>query len=367
MKRIMIAAGALAFAGSAAVAGGIDRSGQGIGALFETGQFTELSFGSVSPTISGTDAAAQPTGNVAADYFQVGFSYKYDVNEKLSFALIIDQPFGADLLYGPTSPVLGGTSAAADSIAVSGYLRYKFSDAFSVHGGLRAQRASAAIGLQGIAYGGLSGYNVDLGSDTALGYSVGAAFEKPEIALLVALTYHSRITHDFETVERVGLAQVSAPGAMTEVNTPQSVNLDFQTGIAANTLLFGQVRWVDWSSFTVTPAFFGGATGGASLVDLEDTVTYTLGVGRKFSDAWSGSLSMTYEEQLDPLVSPLAPTNGKLGATLAGIYTHENMKVTVGVNYTKIGDASPATSGTSRASFSGNSALGVGVRVGFTF
>ena len=45
------------------------------------------------------------------------------------------------------------------------------------------------------------------------------------------------------------------------------------------------------------------------------------------------------------------------------------MKITTGINYTKLGDAQPET-GTpdvARANFTGNSALGVGVRVGFSF
>ena len=157
--------------------------------------------------------------------------------------------------------------------------------------------------------------------------------------------------------------------SVANVSTPQSVNLDFQTGVAANTLIFGQIRWVDWSEFTLSPEFFAGATGGQSLIDLPDTTTYTLGVGRKFSDAWSGALSFTYEDESNPLVSPLSPVNGSMGVTVAGIYTQGNMKITTGINYTQFGDAQPET-GTpdeARAEFTDNSAFGLGVKVGFSF
>ena len=40
----------------------------------------------------------------------------------------------------------------------------------------------------------------------------------------------------------------------TDLETPQSVQLDFQTGVAPKTLVFGYVRWVDWTEFNVTPA-----------------------------------------------------------------------------------------------------------------
>lgn len=374
MKRILLTTVAMAASTVSAQAGGIDRSGQGIGILFEPGRYAELSFGYVKPSVDGTDIAGQPTGSVVNGYSQLALGYKYDVSDTLSFALIVDQPFGADVLYpllasAPFPEILDGTKAEASATAVTGILRYKFDGGFSVHGGVRAQRADGFIRLQGAAYGPLSGYNVTLDSDVAPGYLVGVAYEKPEIALRVALTYNSAITHDFDTTELVGVAPV-APLSVTEVELPQSVNLDFQTGVAKDTLVFGQIRWVDWSSFTLTPAFFGGATGGASLIDLEDTTTYTLGVGRRFNENWAGSISINYEGKgSDPLVSPLAPTNGRLGLTIGAQYTRDNMKVSMGLNYTRVGDAQPETGtpDTARANMTDNHVLGLGVKVGWSF
>lgn len=367
MKRFMLATTAI-LAATGAQAGGIDRSGQGLGALFEKGRYLELSFGFVSPTVDGTDVAAQPTGDVVGSYSQLSFSYKADINDKLSYAINLDQPFGADVQYGPTSPVLGGTLAQAHTIALTGILRYKVSDAFSVHGGLRMQRAGGDIRLQGLAYGPLSNYNVNLANDWAPGYLVGIAFEKPEIALRVALTYNSKISHGFDTIERVGTTQV-APASVTDVDLPQSVNLDFQTGVAKDTLVFGQIRWADWSEFAIDPAWFTPRAGGG-LVSLEDSVTYTLGVGRRFNENWAGSFSLSYEPKgTDPLVSPLAPTDGRYGATIGVVYTKDNMKVTGGINYTWLGDAQPETGtpDTARANMIDNNSLGVGVKVGWSF
>lgn len=377
MKKIATALGAVALTATTAHAGGIDRSGQNIGVLFEKGRLVELSFGRVSPNVSGVDVAAfggRASGDVAVDYTQIGLSYKYDINTQTSFALIIDQPFGAKVSYAPTSAALGNTAADAKSTAVTGLLRYKFNENFSVHGGLRAQQAKASVDLRGAAYAGLNGYSASFDSDWALGYVIGVAYEKPEIALRVALTYNSAIKHNFNTIENI-LPGVTNP---TEVKTPRSVNLDFQTGVAADTLVFGQVRWADWSQFTLRPLGFNTATtgpvspNGLSLVNLDKTVTYTLGVGRKFSDTWSGSVSVTYEKKGNPLVSPLAPATGKLGVTLASVYTRDNMKITTGINYTKLGDATPYTGPSrdataARANFSGNKAVGIGVKVAYSF
>jgi long-subunit fatty acid transport protein len=375
MKSLVIGASVVALTAGMGVAGGIDRSGQNIGILFELGRTIELSFGQLTPKVDGTDIALQPTGDVALDFSQVALSYKYDINDTMSFALILDQPFGADLLYGATSPLLGGTRVDATAAAATGILRYKFSGGFSVHGGVRAQQASAQIDLRGLAYGPapgpgvrtVNGYSVVLEGDMAPGYLVGVAYERPDIALRVALTYNSKITHDFRTTETIAGVPI-APITETEVSLPQSVNLDFQSGVAENTLVFGQIRWADWSEFDLEPAGFLGATGGG-LIDLDDTVTYSLGVGRRFNENWSGSVSVSYESAGDPLVSPLAPTNGRRGISLAAVYTMDNLKITTGVNYTRLGDAQPETGtpDTARANMTDNSSVGVGVRVAYSF
>lgn len=381
MGRVLVTASALALAAGAANAGGIDRSGQSIAPLFEKGGYAELSFGMVSPSVSGKDLAifgGRNSQNVGKDYLSLGFAYKQDINDQLSYAIIYEKPFGADLSYASVanggSVAFGGTKAHAGYDELSAILRYKFNDNMSAYGGLRISRASGDVTLKGAAYGGLSGYNANFSNDTGYGYVVGVAYEKPEIALRVALTYHSAIKHEHDTKETSSGIPIG-PVSTTEVSTPQSVNLDVQSGIAPGWLAFGQIRWVDWSEYDIDPLVLTKATNGGvfvkggGLVDLSDSTTYTLGIGHKFNDQWSGAASVSYEEKGDPLVSPLAPTNGRLGVTLAAVYTTGNTKITTGINYTKLGDAQPET-GTpdvARANFTGNSALGVGVRVGFSF
>lgn len=381
MGRVLVTASALALAAGAANAGGIDRSGQSIAPLFEKGGYAELSFGMVNPSVSGKDLpvfGGRNSQNVGKDYLSLGFAYKQDINDQLSYAIIYEKPFGADLSYASVanggSVAFGGTKAHAGYDELSAILRYKFNDNMSAYGGLRISRASGDVTLKGAAYGILSGYNANFSNDTGYGYVVGVAYEKPEIALRVALTYHSAIKHEHDTKETIGGVPIG-PISTTEVSTPQSVNLDVQSGIAPGWLAFGQIRWVDWSEYDIDPLVLTKATNGGvfvkggGLVDLSDSTTYTLGIGHKFNDQWSGAASVSYEEKGDPLVSPLAPTNGRLGLTLAAVYTTGNTKITTGINYTKLGDAQPET-GTpdvARANFTGNSALGVGVRVGFSF
>ncbi|WP_111559286.1 OmpP1/FadL family transporter [Paracoccus sediminilitoris] len=380
MKTAFTGIGILMLSASQLVAGGIERAPQSLNALFEEGNYVELSFGGVDPTVEGTDVAGFETGDVAQGYGFVGMAYKHQFTPEFSGAIIVEQPFGADILYQPAtdggSPVLGGTRAKVDSTTFTALGRYKMPNNFSVHGGIRGSRADGKVSLNGLAYGGLSGYNVDLDSDTGIGWVAGAAWEKPEIAARVSLTYNSKIEHKFDTIETLdpdGVGPIppqplAADASTTTVDTPESWNLEFQTGVAQDTLVFGSVRWVNWSEFRVDPAVFTALARGG-LVDLEDTTTYTLGVGRKFTESWSGSAAFVYEKAGDDLVSPLAPTNGRKGITLAAVYTQGPMKISTGINYSKLGDARPETGPLNepRAQMEDNDLFGVGVRVGYSF
>lgn len=366
MKKTLLAASAATLSATIATAGGIERTTQSPLVLFETGTHLELSLGRAQPSLSGTDLLAANISNVAGAFNLPAAAFKFDASQNLSFAVIMDKPYGADIQYGTTSTLLGGTSAKASTQAITVLAKYQINDNFSVYGGLRNQTAEGDIRLQGLAYGGVSGYQVNLGKDAATGYVVGAAYEKPEIALRVALTYNSAIKHTMTATE-TGPITLTSP---IEVKTPESWNLEFQSGVAENTLVFGSIRHVKHSQFRVDPTGFVGATGGG-LIDLENSTTYRLGVGRRFSDQFSGSLSVAYEAASDDdLVSPLAPSNGFTQIAIGGSYDiNEKTKLSAGVSHTWIGDARPET-GTpdvARASFTGNSAWAFGAKIAFKF
>ncbi|SEH83411.1 OmpP1/FadL family transporter [Paracoccus alkenifer] len=380
-KRLLTGTAALLLTAAPVFAGAIERAPQSLGILFEQGNYVEFGAGRVSPKLSGTELPLGPlpggnsTGDIAKNYNFFGLGYKHQFNENLSGAIIIEQPFGADMYYpgDPATTALGGTAVDVDSTTYTALLRYKFDNNFAVHGGLRGSHASGDVTLQGVAYGAVNGYNAKLDGVWGWGYVLGASWEKPEIAARVSLTYNSPVEHDFDT-EETGLPVPTLNGSSeTTVKTPRSWTLEGQTGVAADTLVFGSIRWVNWSEFKVSPEGFVGmgdyGLPGADegLVTLEDTTTYTLGVGRKFTENWSGALSFGYEKSGRRLVSPLSPTTGRKSVGLAAIYTQDNWKVTTGITYIKLGDADAETADTARAEFRDNDAWGVGVKVGYSF
>ena len=370
MQRYLVGAAVLALTAGAAQAGGIDRSGYAIGFMFEEGNVLDLSFGSASGSVTGEAALAfdgAASGDMAPSYTQFAIGYKQQINDQLSIGLLLDQPFGADVDYptGTGYPFQGAT-ASVDSNAVTAIARYKFSDNFAVHGGVRILRTSGQVNTLPVTQPGPPPtpaiYNMSTDTQTDYGYLVGVSYEIPDIALRAALTYNSEITHDLSLSESftTGSGTLAVDTDMTTV-MPKSVNLDFQTGIAANTLLMASVRWVEWTSFDITPTALDSA-----LVEYDqDTTSYTLGVGRKFSDKLSGSLVFGYEKEGGTPTGNLGPTDGYKSVALGVKYqVSDSTAISGGIRHVWVGDATTSTIG---STFEDNTATGFGLRLTHTF
>jgi long-subunit fatty acid transport protein len=327
--------------------------------LFEDGDYAEVSVSNSAPDVSGVVGGVLESGDMAPNYTSVRLGYKRAINDKLDLALIYDESIGADVNYAAgTGYPLAGLTAELNGFDVTGLLKYEVQPNISVYGGLRVQSLEATLnGLPVPSVPAIYGLSVD--RTTEIGYVLGAAYEKPEIALRVALTYNSAIDHGFDAQDSFN-GSPNPPSNFT-TTIPQSVNLEFQTGVAADTLVFGSVRWQDWSEFDITPPSLGGA----SLVDYDsDYTTFTLGVGRRFNENWSGAVTLGYEGASGDIVGNLGPVDGFRSIGVGATYTQDNWKITGGVRYVELGDATTQTVG---GDFSDNSAIGVGVRVAYSY
>jgi long-subunit fatty acid transport protein len=354
MKKITTAGAILLMTTSIATAGGLDRSGQGIGAIFEDGDYAELSFGSVMPSVSGVGLSGgfvpgTSTGNVTPSYIQLGMAFKTQVNEQVSLALIYDQPFGADVDYDTgSSYILSDTNAQVESHGVTALVRYEINPTFSLHGGMRYVQANGVYD-RALAPSVATAYDSTYSTGGGVGYVIGGAYERDDIALRVALTYSSEI--DLE---------LDGTSGNLSTTLPESVNLDFQTGIAADTLLFGSVRYVAWDGFSLDDSIDG------SILSYDDDVyTYNIGVGRRLSDSFAVSFAVGYEKSTGETTGQLGPTDGYISYQIGGAYTMDNgVEISGGVRYVDIGDA--VTEGIG-GDFSDNDAVAVGLKVAYNF
>lgn len=331
----------------------------------------------------------------------------------------------------------GTTQVDVTSHSVTTLLGVNLNPQVMLYGGIALESIEGELDLRGPAYGPLNGYSADIKEDSSAGYVAGFAFEKPEIALKFALTYRSEIEHKLKAEESLvmptaalavlqntayagvapalvqadatqKLAQVNAAlaanpssvalqtqkaqleGAVnlaktaqlptnqtaeTKITTPQSVNLDFQTGIMKDTLAFANVRWVNWSKFSVKPSLFAKATesrkvGGLNVVDYtDDQWSATVGVGRKLTPQVSGSVSVGWDSGAGNPITTLGPTEGYWNLGVGVRYSPiKDVDVSLGAKYFWLGDAdAKITSGTKVGEFEGNDAVAVGLKLGYHF
>lgn len=356
----------LSVGAGSALAGGIDQSGQPITLLFRPGGRAEVSAARWFPQITGTDAVGSDSGNVmhARDALMAGV--KRDLNERLSVALIADEPYGAGLDYPAGRSLFGGTTATTESVSVTGLLRWRINERISLHGGLRAERLSADVTLGGAGYGPLAGYAWSADPDWGFGYVAGASWEMREIGALVALTYGSEIRHSLKSSET--LFGIGTGAETTDVTMPQSVNLDFQTGLTPRTLLYGSVRWVNWDGWEVAPPSLTPLAGPLIALDA-DTWTYRLGIGRQVTEAVSAAVELSHESPLDAMMSPLVPYDGYTAVTLGSTYKLQSGWSLSGlVSYGLLGNAEVSTPGAPPAvSFEDGRAVTAGLRIAVDF
>lgn len=430
-------------------AAALDRSGQSISPFLQPGNYFETGISILDPNVSGWEAGETTTQRNIADmadsYHFAHAAIKLQPTEKISLGLIYDQPFGAKATYSgtnafvssPNDPVLGAlpisttvlstlagttaptgnTSVEVDTQNLAMLVGFQPTENWNIYAGPVYQTVKADISLRGSAYSLYNGYDTHVKEDGDWGWMAGVAFQIPEIALKASLTYRAEIEHDLSITENIPLANnlttaqangnlalisgslpptlqpviagvIAANGSSgkTTITTPQSVNLDLQTGIMENTVAFANIRWVNWKEFAFRPYKFGKVSEvvgqlpqvdrkqGFNLVQYaEDQWSVNAGVGRKFNDKWAGNVSVGWDSGAGNPVTTLGPTEGYWNVGLGMQFSPaENYFVAGGVKYFWLGDAkaqSGAQAGGEKyvADFTNNHALAYGLKLGYRF
>ena len=308
---------------------------------------------------------------------------------------------GAPLAIALGTPITGSTSVEVDTQNLSLIFGYQPTENFNFYAGGVYQSVKGNVKLRGSTYSLFNGYDADIPEDSAAGWLAGAAYQIPEIALKASITYRSEIDHKVNVRENIPLISPlgtllvgsgAIPGSAlaglnsegeTKITTPQSVNLDLQSGIMANTVAFANIRWVDWSNFAIQPHKFGnlsklaggllpalGKPDGFNLVDYsKDQWSVTTGVGRKFNEKWAGNVSVGWDSGAGNPVTTLGPTEGYWNAGVGLQYSPTPATfIAGGVKYFWLGDADAQTGAHSAAGkFEDNNALAYGLKLGYKF
>ena len=292
--------------------------------------------------------------------------------------------------------VTGGTTVDVNTQNLAFVFGYQPTKNWNLYAGGVYQTVKGDVALRGTTYSLYNGYEADIAENHAAGWLAGIAYEIPEIALKVSATYRSEIEHSTHIKENITMLMPAAAllgleeqalaiqnsKAKTKITTPQSVNLDFQSGIMADTILFGNVRWVEWSNYSIQPHQFGqlsqiiGNLGlvdkpnGFNLVDYsEDQWSANLGLGRMFNPKWSGTLSVGWDSGAGNPAPTLGPTEGFWNVGVGARFTPQpGSEISVGAKYLWLGDARAHTGAhTPAGNFTDNDAIAYGLKIAQRF
>jgi len=328
MSAVLISSTALGVAG-------LDRLVFTPSFLFEKGNYAELTLARADPTVRRT---SNRQANVAEVVDTLKFAYKHQFNDKFGLGLMFNnQPIGVDVNYFPASTPLAGSVSAKSYIALG---HFKATERISAFAGLKHQshEGNADLTLRGLP----GKFNFDKDSDT--GFIVGGAYSIPKIALRASLYFESGLDFSHKTTNSnpVSTAVYNGPitpgqpflgGGNTTSATPDAITLELQSGIAKNTLLFGSIRYSKWEDAQVSLA------GVRELSTFNNTTVFKLGVGRKFSDSISGSVTLNYEKSTGEVSSPFSPQDGEKGIALGLKFTaKDGFTTSIGAQYRELGD-----------------------------
>lgn len=392
---------------TSAFAAALDRSGQSIAAFLQPNNYFEAGITILDPNVSGKDISQNNTGDMANHYYSPNAALKIQATEQFSIGLLYDHPYGADAEYHGQNnfvenrpvPFQGNTSVKVRTENLNLLFGYQPTQNWNLYAGAVYQTLDANVLLRGTSYSAYNGYDFKTGKDEAVGWLAGVAYQIPEIALKASLTYRAKIKHEMNAYEKHGaagmtgspvfdamLTEINNAQGITEITTPQSINLDLQTGIMENTVAFANIRWVNWKDFAIRPYKFGEAsllsdivkgTGKKDGFDLvaytDDQYSVTAGIGRKLNEQWAGNVSVGWDSGAGNPVTTLGPTEGYWNVGLGVQYSPApNYFIAGGVKYFWLGDAK-AQSGSQFetpayiAEFKNNDAIAYGLKIGYKF
>ena len=367
-------------------AAGLERSPLQIDALFESGTYAEVGYTHMSLDVTGTDASGHSISNMAEDFQLFNYAVKTDLSPNLRLAVIYDEPYGVKVKFDGENNFVATNLPAEDaktrvdvkSRNITTLFGYNLNKNVMIYGGPALQQLQADVHLRGLTYGPNSGYNNHF-DDIAVGWVAGLSYAKPEMGILASLTYRSEVEHKATIKEDVPLADLlgidySHQNSGT-ITTPESINLNLQTGLNATTAVYAKVRYVPWGDFAYYPPVLEAATAkakqlskGLPLVNYSDDQTAVeLGIGKRLAPNLAISVSGLWDSGAGDPAPTLGPVNGYWGAGLAAKYNfNQKLAFSLGGRYMWFGDAKGSTpDGSIKGDFKDNTGYIVGMKLSY--
>jgi len=367
MRVYLLSTSALMLSASIAVAGGFELQTLDTSIMYSEGNQASIATAKIDASIEGYNTApglgVATKRAVVKDQTVTNYAAKFDAGDSLSFGLNTYRS-GAIQLDG------GNAAAPVYNLAPTGdvdldttalMVKYNLNDSISLLGGitqntLKDGNVTTLAGSYGIS------------GTSEQGYIMGLAYSIPEIALRAELTYQPKTT--FNTTTNYG-PNVN-PASATTLALPETFALSFQTGIAADTLLTASYRKANWSKSQISVTVAPGSLANINT-EFSDSVAYSIGIGRKFTENLSGSITYSKEEGSSSTATSLfTVSNGSEAISIGLQYKRDNMTISGGVSQRNVGDVTvdpglPGALAGHTMKYTGNSVTATGLKVSFSF
>lgn len=331
IKATITAAFAVFLTSTAASAGGLERGGYNIDLLFDPSTYAaEAAATYVNPqreldnvvdidttntdlatgTFGGGNLNGRPNSGIGETegYWVPRIGVKAGIGDSVDCMADYSQPWGAHT--NPGSNWAGANDNIETKIESDNYAAtcsYKWNmgkGQFRIIGGAFYQEvggfkerlvqdfSGTPIPLTGVGRLDLEG--------SGWGWRAGVAYEIPEYALRASLVYNSAV--DLNNLDgTIDLTQVGLTkyNVSSFASMPDSLELKMQSGVAPGWLVFGSVKWTDWSQLQIIQVNPTDPAPGRLPTSLDllyrDGWTISGGVGHKFNEQWSGAVSLTWD------------------------------------------------------------------------
>ena len=209
---------------------------------------------------------------------------------------------------------------------------------------------------------------------------IGFAYSKPEIAMRIEVLMQPKSEMKARTnsvTSAYGKTKYTAANGCTTpaddtasfdstLSRPSTLTLNIQSGVAADTVVFGSVHRTKWAGAQIDVPTGCSATSTASK--FWNTTTYTIGAARKVSDSLALTASVAKESGgSDASTSLFTVNNGYRAINLGAQYTVGKVKISGGYNYTKLGDITINPGGVNHTIYTGNKVSAFALKVGINF
>ena len=367
MKKLFKLTAAGLFLGTPAFSGGWEADRLDTSIMYNDGGYAEVSTKSISYGVYATTQTSTKH-KMAKDQDRTSFSFKtqygnFDigVSSYNSGAIQLDgQATAAGASLVPSADV------TARSLALLG--KYRINENMSAFAGLNRYEVETST-VKSIA----ATYEV---AGDEIAPVVGVAYEMKDIALRVEGIFQAKTDMSLtaksaaNAVIAGGGSIAAVPGSSTLV-IPQTITLNFQSGIAEDTLLFGSIHKADWDDAQIDIPINAATSAPAIGSSFSTKTAYSIGLGRKISNELSLLASYSAEDGGGSTSSdPFTLTDGYQTLGFAARYTRDNMTFTAGYGYTKVGDVlvSNVTGLPGyTADYKDNDIGAIGLKVGFSF